>query len=480
MKNILYTFLLLSFLTFSCSEDDNFEFSPTSKVGFSTTVTAVDEIEATDTIEIAIVVNPAKSGNITISIEGDELIYGDDYTTLPAASLNQLVVPVDADGTASFKFVGGDFTLNKDNEVVFTIIGADGIELGQEAVRIHKLLIEKLFVYNEMFNNCDTGLPAGWTIFSEASAANWECSDDLRGVSGVSGDYAMEISGFGSDVASSDWLIAPAIVVPADENYSIEFASMKRFGGPDLEIYYSTDYSGAGDPNAATWTRFTAAESQLDTNEGSFDYKQGGQVVLPATGTVYVAFYYTSTGVAAGEGAVYRIDNFRVRESSEGAAPILLFSESFDDCVVDTNISDWVTFSVVGDEQWLCTSFGNNTTTGVQMNGYNGAPLDNEDWLISPAVTLGSASKLIYNYRTRFGGPGLEVKISTNYSGSGDPGSATWSDLKTLASDNSDSWTSDEITLSAYASQTVYIAFVYYSNPTDGAARWTIDDVAVE
>lgn len=150
-------------------------------------------------------------------------------------------------------------------------------------------------------------------------------------------------------------------------------------------------------------------------------------------------------------------------------------------------------YSVTGDQAWDCTSFGRNgasanpdTATapyGVQMNGYaSGVDHLNRDWLISPKMDLtGTAYPLLSFYsRNAFAGDQLQLKISTDYSGSGNPELATWTDLNgKFPSVGSDVWTlSAGINLSAYKQSSVYFAFVYTSTTDDGS-RWTLDDISV-
>ncbi|NIK72840.1 hypothetical protein FHS56_000326 [Thermonema lapsum] len=162
--------------------------------------------------------------------------------------------------------------------------------------------------------------------------------------------------------------------------------------------------------------------------------------------------------------------------STIGQAHAQNFTEDFTGC---NNLNSFSAYNVLGAQTWGCTTFG-QTGDGVQMNGYaGGAPQDNEDWLLSPALNTSASSTLSFAYRTKFSGPDLVVKISTNYSG-GAPSSATWTDLVTLPSNNSDTWvTQSPIDISAYASTNTVIAFVYTSSTSGGAARWTIDNFVV-
>lgn len=150
-------------------------------------------------------------------------------------------------------------------------------------------------------------------------------------------------------------------------------------------------------------------------------------------------------------------------------------------------------FSVNGTAVWDCTSFGRDPNApggtapfpnGVQMNGYDNVlgNVLNTDWLISPALDLtGTTYPLLSFYsRTKFNGAPLQLKVSTDYTGTGDPNLATWTDLNgKFPAQTSDTWTqSANINLAAYKQPKVYIAFVYTSTNEDGA-RWTLDDISI-
>ncbi|GAB4128260.1 MAG: hypothetical protein OHK0045_15240 [Raineya sp.] len=153
-------------------------------------------------------------------------------------------------------------------------------------------------------------------------------------------------------------------------------------------------------------------------------------------------------------------------------------TETFDPC---NNLNTWTQFSVTGAQTWQCTTFGRNSSNGVQMNGYAGSPVVNEDWLISPPLNLGANSKISYWSRTKFNGNSLELKISTNYTGTGNPNAATWVNVPgaTFPAINSDVWTETaNVDLSAFAGSNRYVAFVYTSTAS-AAARWTLDDITL-
>nr|WP_295870024.1 Ig-like domain-containing protein [uncultured Chitinophaga sp.] len=141
-------------------------------------------------------------------------------------------------------------------------------------------------------------------------------------------------------------------------------------------------------------------------------------------------------------------------------------------------------YSVTGAQTWACTTFGQNNSNGVQINGFSGGARDNEDWLISPAFDLSGfqVPLLHFSSRAAFTGPSLVLKVSTDYSGSGDPRTATWHTLNgRFPATGSDVWTSSSgINLAGYKAANVYIAFVYTSSPVLQAARWTIDDFGLK
>ncbi|SEW29355.1 T9SS-dependent choice-of-anchor J family protein [Chitinophaga arvensicola] len=156
---------------------------------------------------------------------------------------------------------------------------------------------------------------------------------------------------------------------------------------------------------------------------------------------------------------------------------------NFNDCtpVGSNQLSGGFTqYSVSGAQLWGCTNFGQQNTNGVQINGYSGGPVENEDWLISPVFDLTGLQfpVLQFSSRTAFAGPSLSLRVSTNYSGTGDPRNATWTALNgRFPATGSDAWNlSSNINLAAWKQANVYIAFVYTSGPDVQASRWTIDD----
>ncbi|MTI31798.1 putative Ig domain-containing protein [Xanthovirga aplysinae] len=181
-----------------------------------------------------------------------------------------------------------------------------------------------------------------------------------------------------------------------------------------------------------------------------------------------------------------------ISHSTEGVLPLTLslsatvnnpFQTDFNTC--DLTAINWTSYSFEGaDQNWECTTYGIDGSMGVQMNGYSGGALLNEDWLITSAMDLSSFDYPLLSFAsvTKFTGPGLKLLVSTDYSGSGDPSLANWEELNgKFPALNSDSWTySNAINLGNYKSSATYLAFVYTSSPELGAARWTLDNFSIE
>lgn len=157
---------------------------------------------------------------------------------------------------------------------------------------------------------------------------------------------------------------------------------------------------------------------------------------------------------------------------------------NFNSCTAGgTPGSGFTSYSVTGAQKWACSSFGFNSTNGVDINGFLGGPQENEDWLISPSLSLGGINLPVLRFwsRGQFVGPPLQLLISTDYDGSSDPNLATWTNLDGAFPPLTNTWAlTDGIDLSAYKSfPAVFIAFKYTSSVELGAARWNIDDLDI-
>jgi len=174
--------------------------------------------------------------------------------------------------------------------------------------------------YAQNFNRCETTLPGGWTQFSAQGATEvWACSTFGRSGNGV------QVNGYnGGNKLNEDWLISPAYDLTTDFNYPLlSFWSRTRFAGESLKLLVSTNYTGSGDPAAATWKEINGAFPVLDSDVWTpskdinlFNFK--GK-------TVYIAFVYTSSTESA---ARWTLDDVAITNSETAPAPAAVFFKS--------------------------------------------------------------------------------------------------------------------------------------------------------
>ena len=153
------------------------------------------------------------------------------------------------------------------------------------------------------------GFTAGIGDFTQVSVTGaqvWTYSSTFGNPGGM-----VKMSGFaGTNNANEDWLISPVQNLTALTNANLSFDNAYKFTGPAIQVLISNNYSGTGNPNAATWTTLTGAT--LST--GNYVYANSGQLNINSfvgTGNtnVYVAFKYTSTTAA---GSTWEIDNVKI------------------------------------------------------------------------------------------------------------------------------------------------------------------------
>lgn len=145
-----------------------------------------------------------------------------------------------------------------------------------------------------------------WTAYSVVGDQVWSHSS-------YSGNSFVKISGYydGGNHLNEDWLITPAINLDDTENEIFTFSTMCNYAGPVLEVKYSSDYAGSGDPSTATWTDFTG----YSLSEGGFELVESGEIFLDAlTGSINIAFVYTSTDA---ESKTWEVDDVKVKTESD-------------------------------------------------------------------------------------------------------------------------------------------------------------------
>ncbi|MEL6720039.1 MAG: choice-of-anchor J domain-containing protein, partial [Bacteroidota bacterium] len=153
-------------------------------------------------------------------------------------------------------------------------------------------------INQEDFNSGTSGT---WSTFDVIGDDFWEFSSSFPNAF---------INGFGGDAAGEeDWLISPALDFSTTTDIMMTFVYSERFSGPDMEVFYSTDYSGTGNPNAATWTLLETLPDL--TSSSSFPTNVDYTIDLSAlsAANIYIAFKYTATSPSGGDAEAWRIDD---------------------------------------------------------------------------------------------------------------------------------------------------------------------------
>ena len=145
----------------------------------------------------------------------------------------------------------------------------------------------------------------GWTTYKAVGDIDWETSS----AGGSPTDYGV-ISNYvdGSNHATENWLISPAIDLTAGTSPVLNFDNAENYGGPALELYASVDYDGVSNPNEqGTWLPLSAVWSS-----GGFTWVNSGDVSLEGViGTnVHIAFKYSGTD---SDGSTWELDNIVIR-----------------------------------------------------------------------------------------------------------------------------------------------------------------------
>ncbi len=224
-------------------------------------------------------------------------------------------------------------------------------------------------------------------------------------------------------------------------------------------------------------TDMTDGEGAVNVMHGRNGYTWTG---LADGVTYYYAIYaYTNSGTDIDYNTTYGLTNPRpTAQATTDSEPDVINSEDFE----SASLGNWTAYSVTGDQVWYAASYAGNYY--AYANGYSGGALDNEDWLISPALDFDSYTDETLDFISAssegYSGDDLYVMISNTYDGTSDPTGFAWTDLSSQCSFSAGGWAwtnSGTIDLSAF-SGTVYVAFKYVST-TSAAHRWEIDDINI-
>lgn len=147
----------------------------------------------------------------------------------------------------------------------------------------------------------------GWTsqLVSGANSCEWAIYAAANSAAKISNN---------SNLVCESWLISPAFDLSSANNASIEFTNTIRFDpGPQLQLVVSTNYTGAGDPNLATWIDITATvpANGWDTDDTQWTFVPSGTIDLSnfTSPNVYVAFKFEGTNTTS---VTWEVDDVKI------------------------------------------------------------------------------------------------------------------------------------------------------------------------
>ncbi len=441
-----------------------------NEIHYDNTSTDVDEI-------IEVVIENAGSYNL-VDFQVD-LYNGYNGTVYDTRTLDNYTV-----GTTS-----GNFTLyylNYTNAGASIQNGApDGMALSYQST----LITGQFLSYEGTFTATD-------------GPANGITSTDI-GVSESSSTpvgQSLQLTGNGTQYSDFTW-IGPVTATPGNLNDG------QTFGGAPLPepSNYPTNFLATpnGTTITLTWTDATGAQlpSAYLIKASDQDNIQVPTDGIPepddtdlsdgagAKNVLFGVETYSFTGLAPNTIYYFKIFSYtnsgaNIDYKTDGTPPsgntttttVILFEN------YDLSWGAWTRVSVVGDQEWdRDNTYGINGTPCARISGYSGGSNENDDWLISPPMNLDAYTNEVLTFYNamNYTGPDMEVKISTDYDGGGDPYSATWTTLSYALSPGSWQWTlSGNIDLSTYSGTAVYLAFQYTSTSSE-SATWEVDDILI-
>jgi endonuclease I len=225
----------------------------------------------------------------------DYLIYVDGNYVQSTSSTSFTITNLDPNTTYSITIKARDASSNLSD---FSDV------LSQKTLEGPKILIA------EDFEDCSTSL---FFSFNEESNKNWECNENQNGENN-SGSYS--INGYQEDVLSKDWLITSNPINFDDETgEKISFYTDAAYGNSPLELVYSTNYDGSGNPSDFTWTSVPNITIPIKSNTSGTEeiFKFSDIDISSINGVVYFAFKYYSNG----EPTRWTVDSFEITAEND-------------------------------------------------------------------------------------------------------------------------------------------------------------------
>mgnify|MGYP006277613509 CR=1 FL=1 len=295
----------------------------------------------------------------------------------------------------------------------------------------------------------------------------------------------------GGYVYYDDFSITASGVNPEPTNYPEDFSA--EANGLNIELDWT---DATGDQTPVAYLLIGSTDQQIDPPADGFPVEDDAELAdgygalninygveeavftnLESSTTYYFELYPYTNG---GSNIDYKTDGTPPATDATSPELYVFNYENFN----DTTMGDWTQLSVVGpDQYWLVQDrYGVDDSPNAKMTGYDGGSIENEDWLISPGLdaTQKNEEKLEFWTATKYDGPQLKVKISGDYTGSGDPNAANWTEVDAQLSPGEWEWTwSGSIDIEDIVMDNIFYVAFQYNSTSDEAATWEIDEIMI-
>mgnify|MGYP001825903605 CR=1 FL=1 len=312
------------------------------------------------------------------------------------------------------------------------------------------------------------------------------CNDELDEAFAEAGEatpilnditYALTSSDFeGFDDAEDD-IYEIFNAFPSIEDAEIKIAPILSdrisIASNGLNVFVDIKYIPAENTNDEALSRYVTADKyELEAS----DYPtQGSGAFLPSENEDDVLKSILARENATPvDGDIVRVEYLEFKEEPVDGTRV----------VSQTNFGTfqgWAPVDVSGPQSWSeGVDFDN-----VQMSGFSGSPIANEDWLVSPNFDFSNETnlKIQINQNFRFGNInnlGIQVLIATDYNG--DVATTNWEEITftTVPTNNDNDYVlSEDVDISQFDGETVNIALKYVSTDSE-STRWRVRQINIK
>jgi len=202
-------------------------------------------------------------------------------------------------------------SLSNNTSYTFYVVALDAA--GNSSTNSNSISITTLnpptYIINEDFNDCAI-VGNSFTAYSEASDKDWTCQTQH----GHNNTGCYSVNGYQENVASKDWLITSnPIDFTQYTNESLSVYLIYAYGTTPLELVYSTNYPGSGNPSSYTWNAVPNVSINTPTGSSSPSVQEITNVDISAISqSAYLAFKYYSNGSPTR----WNVDDFSIISSN--------------------------------------------------------------------------------------------------------------------------------------------------------------------